>query len=63
MFGGLMRWMGSKADPVPQRREPFIQEPSTVDEFEEYLKAPRILDARFVARTRCREVFDIYLVG
>lgn len=39
MFGGLMRWMGSKADPVPQRREPFIQEPSTVDEFEEYLKA------------------------
>ena len=39
MFGGLMRWMGSKADPVPQRREPFIQEPSTVDEFRDYLKA------------------------
>ena len=39
MFGGLMRWIGSKADPVPQRRDPFIQEPSTVDEFKEYLKA------------------------
>lgn len=39
MFGGLMRWIGSKTDPVPQRREPFIQGPASVDGFKEYLKA------------------------
>lgn len=39
MLKGLMRWIGSKADPAPTRSEPFIQEPASVNEFKEYLKA------------------------
>jgi len=34
-----MRWIGSKADPVPKKNEPFIQEPSSVEELNDYLKA------------------------
>lgn len=39
MLKGLMRWIGSKADPVPLRSEPFIQGVASVDGFKEYLKA------------------------